>query len=116
MRYNLGLVVAGVLAFAAYVGIIDRGVSRGTMPCAEITLFTTAFQAIGYIVMMGIANLCYNVGRWSESLVRPVKIESYRLFAYWMGFSFSVLLPFAVPALVAWSYLIHPSNAINCER
>ena len=55
LRYNIALVVAGVLAFAAYVGVVDRGISKGTMPGAEITLFTIAFQAFGYLLMMGIA-------------------------------------------------------------
>ncbi len=47
LRYKIGLVVAGLLAFVCYVGVVDRGISTGTMPGAEITLFTTAFQAIG---------------------------------------------------------------------
>ncbi len=107
LRYNIGLVVAGLLAFAAYVAVVDRGISKGTMPGAEITLFTTAFQGFGYLLMMAIANLCYNLGPWSESIIRPTDIETYRRVAYWLGFWFSVLLPFAIPALVAWSYIIH---------
>ena len=112
-RYNIGLVVAGVLAFVCYVGIVDRGISTGAMPGAEITLFTTAFQAIGYLSMMAVANLCYFAGPLSESLVNPTNIDRYRRVTYLLGFCFSVLLPFGIPALLAWSYLLHPSNIVR---
>jgi hypothetical protein len=115
LRYNVALIVAGVLAFAAYVGVVDRGISKGTMPGAEITLFTIAFQAFGYLLMMGVANLCYNLGPWSESVIRPTNVEIYRRVAYWIGFWFSALLPFAIPALVAWSYVLHPGSTAKPE-
>jgi hypothetical protein len=62
LRYNVGLVIAGVLAFVCYVVVVDRGISIGTMPDAEITLFTTAFQGMGYLFMMAVANVCYFAG------------------------------------------------------
>ena len=71
LRYNFGLVIAGVLAFVCYVLVVDRGISIGTMPDAEITLFTTAFHGIGYLFMMAIANVCYFAGPLSETLVKP---------------------------------------------
>src|SRR5690242_12639825 len=111
LRYNIGLIVAGLLAFAVYVAVVDRGTSKGTMPDAEITLFTTAFQAFGYLVMMMVANLCYNLGRWSKSVIKPKNVDNYRRVTYWLGFWFSVLLPFTIPALVAWSYILHPGSA-----
>lgn len=40
-------------------------------PDVEITLFTTAFQAVAYLVAMTIANVFYNLGRWTEALLRP---------------------------------------------
>ena len=115
LRYNIALVVAGVLAFVTYVWVVDQGIARGTMPGAEITLFTIAFQAFGYLLMMAVANLCYNLGSWSESVIRPTNIETYRRVAYWMGFWFSALLPLAIPALVAWAYLIHPGSTTMPE-
>ena len=105
LRYNIGLVLAGLLAFVCYVVAVDRGISAGAMPGAEITLFTTAFQAIGYLFMMGVANVCYLAGPWSESLVKPTNLDRYRRVTYWLGFWFSVLLPFSIPALV----LLNPS-------
>ena len=115
LRYNIALIVAGVLAFAAYVAVVDRGISMGTMPGAEITLFTTAFQGFGYLLMMAIANVCYFAGPLSESIVKPKNIHRYRRVMYWLGFCFSVLLPFTIPALVAWSYIVHPGAAAMPE-
>ena len=110
-RYNIGLVIAGLLAFACYVAVADRGISSGAMPCAEITLFTTAFQAVGYLFMIGVANICYLAGPLSEGLIRPTNVDRYRRVMFQLGLWFSVLLPFTVPVLVAWSYLVHPSTA-----
>ena len=67
LNYNVGLIVSGVLAFVCYVFVVDRGISTGATPGAEITLFTTAFQAFGYLVMMGVANVCYFAGYFIES-------------------------------------------------
>jgi len=102
LRCNIGLIVAGGLAFACYVAIVDRRIGNGSMPDAEITLFTTAFQGIGYLFMMGIANLCYFAGPLSEGVVKPKNVLRYRRVMFWTGFCFSVLLPFSIPALVAW--------------
>ncbi|MCU1285876.1 MAG: hypothetical protein JWO13_2226 [Acidobacteriales bacterium] len=111
LRYNIGLVAAGLLAFVCYVVVVDRGISTGTMPDAEITLFTTAFQAVGYLFMMALANVCYLAGPLSESIVKPTNVDHYRRLTFRLGFWFSVLLPFTIPGLIAWFYLIHPSAA-----
>ena len=103
LRYNRALVIAGVLAFVCYVVVVDRGISSGAMPDAEITFFTTAFQAIGYLFMMAIANVCYFAGPLSESILKPRNIEGYRRMTFQFGLWFSVLLPFTIPVMVAWS-------------
>jgi hypothetical protein len=112
LRYNIGLVIAGVSAFVCYVVVVDRGISIGTMPDAEITLFTTGFQGVGYLFMMAIANVCYFAGPLSESLIKPQNVERYRRMTFQLGFWFSVLLPFAIPLIVAWSYLVHPAMSV----
>jgi hypothetical protein len=110
LRYNIGLVIAGVLAFVCYVAVVDRGISVGAMPDAEITLFTTAFQGVAYLFMMAIANVCYFAEPLSESLIKPQNVERHRRMTFQFGLWFSVLLPFAIPLIVAWSYLVHPAR------
>lgn len=109
VRYNLGLILAGILAFVCYVGVVSWGDSTGAIPNAEINLFTTAFQAVGYLFMMGIANVCYFLGPFSERFVKPQDVGRYRRIAFRLGFWFSVLLPFGIPATLAILCLTRPA-------
>ena len=78
----------------------------------EITLFTTAFQTVGYLFMMAVANVCYYAGQLSESLVKPTDVDRYRRVTFRLGFWVSVLLPFGIPALVAWKFLVRHSAVV----
>jgi hypothetical protein len=104
LRYNVGLVVAGILAFIAYVAV---GSALSSYVKFEITLFTICFQGIGYLIMIGLANVCYFLGPFSERIVRPSDPLRYRAICYRLGFWFSVFLPFSVPVLLAMSALLH---------
>jgi hypothetical protein len=91
-----------------YVLVVDRGISTGAMPGAEITLFTTALQAFGYLFMMGVANVFYLADFFVEShYIDEPNVEHYRRIGYRLGFWFSVLLPFTIPVLLIWTYYIH---------
>ncbi len=107
LRYNVGLVVAGILAFIAYLAV---GFTL-LPPDAdfEVTIFTTLFQGVGYLFMIGIANVFYLLGPLSERIVHPRDPERYRRICFRLGFWFSVLLPFSIPALVATLAVFHPS-------
>ena len=50
--------------------------------------------------MIGIANACYFLGPFSERVIHPADPERYRRNLYRLGFWFSVLLPFSLPALL----------------
>jgi len=114
LRYNIGLVVAGLLAFVCYVGVVDRGISTGAMPGAEITLFTTAFKRLGYLFMMAVANVCYPRWALSESLVKPSNSARYRRrYVSASGFGSQCCCRFSIPALVARSYLFHHSAVVG---
>jgi hypothetical protein len=67
----------------------------------EITIFTTAFQAVGYLLMMAIANVCYFLGPFSERMIRPTNVAVYRNITFRLGFWVSVLLPFTIPITLA---------------
>src|ERR1700744_4574560 len=93
LRYNIGLIVAGLIGFALYVFAVDRCISLRAPGDWEITAFTTVFQGFAYLVMMAVANLCFNLGAWSERIIRPANLARYRTTAFTLGFWFSVLLP-----------------------
>jgi hypothetical protein len=69
LKYNIGLVVAGFCAFFAYAAVGEWCIRRNADVDFEITIFTTLFQAVGYLFMMGIANLCYGLGPLSERVM-----------------------------------------------
>ena len=107
LRYNVGLVVAGILAFIAYVAVGSTMLPPDTD--FEVTIFTTLFQGIGYLFMMGLANVFYFLGPLSERVIRPRDPQRYRLNCFRLGFWFSVLLPFSIPVLLAALAVFHPS-------
>lgn len=111
LRYNVGLVVAGILAFVAYVTVG----STILPPDAdfEVTIFTTLFQGVGYLFMIGVANVCYYLGPFSERIVHPHDSERYRRICFRLGFWFSVLLPFSIPTLLATLAVFAPSSFRN---
>ena len=99
--------VAGILAFVAYVTVCVTLLPEDAD--AEITPFTILFQGVGYLFMMGLANVCYFIGPLSERFIRPAEPERYRVICYRLGFWFSVLLPFSIPAQLAFLAIFHPT-------
>jgi len=106
LRYNIGLIVAGILAFFVYATIGSALLSAD--PDFEITVFTILFQGIGYLFAIGIANGCFFLGPLSELVIRPTNPERYRRICFRLGFWFSVLLPFTVPVMLAVSAIVRP--------
>ena len=107
LRYNVALVIAGILAFVAYVTVCVTLLPKDAD--VKITVFTTFFQGVGYLFMIGVAKVCYLIGPLSERVLRPADPDRYRRISYRLGLCFSVLLPFAVPALLAFLAICHPT-------
>jgi hypothetical protein len=111
LRYNIGLVAAGAMAFVAYAAIVSlapaNALATGDEP-PEITVFTTAFQAVGYAVAMVVANVCYGLGGAAERVIKPKDASAFRRTAFGAGFAFSVALPFTIPAAVLWKVVTAP--------
>ncbi|MBS2040361.1 hypothetical protein JST97_35565 [bacterium] len=108
--YNLRLAIAGWVAFAAYC-LVSWTLLPRVVPAVdiEITLFTTLFQGIGYLIAMGFANLCYLLGPLVETIVNPHRPETLRQTLYGLGTAFSVGLPFLIPGYLAWWSLTGPA-------
>jgi len=104
LRYNIGLVAAGLLAFVAYAALIVRygDIINAADPSQadEFSGLTLIFQGGGYLFMMFVANICFFLGPLSERWVHPDDVISYREKAFRFGFWCSVALPFAIPVLL----------------
>ena len=113
-RYNLGLIFAGIVAFAVQVAVVAWGISIGALPPhsdpdPDAMFFTVLLDGIGYLFMMVIANLCYFLGPSSEGMIEHWDIDRYLRVTFRLGFWFSVLLPFSIPAQLVWFCSTHPS-------
>ena len=104
--YNISLVFAGLLAFVCYAFVLS--IFSDVIKDAEITLFTILFQGIGYLVMMCVANVLYNLGPLLETKIKPKKVGRYRRITFRLGYWFSVSLPFCVPLLLLFFCLFFP--------
>lgn len=102
--------MSGPLAFVCYVAVGFWGISIGAIqdPYTSIPLMVVT-HGMGYLVMMAVANICYYVGPFSEEFVKPTDLDGYRRITFGLGFWFSVLLPFSIPALLVILCLIRPS-------
>jgi hypothetical protein len=67
---------------------------------AEITLFTIAGQAIGFLVMVGLANAFYCLGPFAEIVLKPRDVARFRHRQFRAGLWFSMALPLSVPLLL----------------
>jgi hypothetical protein len=105
-HYNVSLVVAGVLAFISTVAVVFS--CQNVISNAEITILTVLLQGFGYLIMIGIANLCFYAGPISERLIKPQDPDRFRTVTYRMGYWFSVLLPLCIPSLLLYLVVFHP--------
>jgi hypothetical protein len=93
LGYNVALAAAGATSYGLAVAL---NYAFGNPPFATVaeTLGQTIFLGTMYLVVMGVANLCYLLGPFAETVLKPADPDRYRRAAYAMGFWFSVGAPF----------------------
>jgi hypothetical protein len=102
LKYNKGLILAGITAFIAYCIVGEILIAPHEE--FEVTLFTTAFQGFGYLIMMVVANGFYNLGYLTDKLFNKNNKESFRDNLYHFGYWFSCCLPFLIPIILIFEY------------
>jgi hypothetical protein len=98
------MLLAGVLAFVVQIAVVRWGTSIGAIspnsdPDPDAMFFTIFIDGIGYLVMMGIANVCYFLGQWSEGVMNPSRILVFGALAFQHSCSVGLLL--LVPSVLA---------------
>lgn len=104
LRYNLILAAGGWIAYGLAVGLnyaFDHPVWKDWRGGLGMTLFLGTV----FLVVMGIANVCYLLGPAVEAWVKPDDVSRYRRTAYAMGLWGSFAVPFVFP-LVQLAMLI----------
>lgn len=96
LTYNVALLTAGFAAFVLYAVIFQALIDRLPEE-AEFTAFTVIGQGIGFLAMMVVANVFYNLGATVERFLRPMNVEGFRKTAFQLGLWFSVALILSLP-------------------
>ena len=104
LGYNLALAAAGMAAYLLSVGL-HYVFGDPVWAVWQDALGFTLFLGTAYLVLMGVANICYLIGPFGEAWLNPADIEGFRRTAYRMGLWGSVALPF-VWTLFQLSFLI----------
>src|SRR6185437_8305019 len=100
LKYNKGLVISGFIAFTIYCVLGEIIIARYEE--FEETIFEMAFQGVGYVIMMCVANIFYTLGWIADSSFNKNNSQRFRerLFAlgYWFSSSLPILLILSVMA------------------
>ncbi len=104
LRYNKGLFISGLLAFIVYA-IVGNNFIAPYDAAFEITFFSTTLQIVGYLFLMLLANIFYELGTFVDVHLNKGKEEKFRKNLYKTGFWFSVILPFIAPLKLLITYL-----------
>lgn len=102
-KYNIALVIAGIISFICYV-IVGANLIMPFDGEFEITIFTTFFQGVGYLILILIANVFYNLGYIVDNAFNEGNNEKFRQNVFKIGYWFSVSLPFLIPLLLVFQY------------
>jgi hypothetical protein len=90
-EYNKGLVISGFIAFVLYC-IIGPIILEPRVEF-EVTLFTTLFQGIAYLMAMALANVFYTLGSVTDLLLNKANSNTFRETLFSLGYWLSVSLP-----------------------
>jgi hypothetical protein len=104
LRYNLCLAAAGWAAYGLNAALF-YGFGHPIWQNWRGAFSMTLFMGIVFLVVMGVANVCYLLGPAIEATVKPPEIASFRRTAFAMGLWGSVALPFVFP-LISLAMLI----------
>ena len=99
LRYNLALGAAGLAAYGLLVGT-SYALGHPFWPDLQLAFGTTMLLGVGFLILMGAANVCYLAGVLIEGMIAPAEREAFRKRAWAMGLWGSVALPFAFPAVM----------------
>ncbi len=111
--YNMGLIVAGATAWTLGMTLawtLSKPLLTAEDELPEFTILTVIFYAVGSWIFLAGANLCYLLGPVGERVVRPGGVARYRKFAWRSGFVFSILVPFAWPALIGVRFSLRSAS------
>ena len=73
--------------------------SKCPAPDLESAPLKLVYLALAYGAAMALANLVYSLGPLVESRLASVRVDSFRRWAFGLGFAVSFFLPFVAPVV-----------------
>ncbi|MBN8988722.1 MAG: hypothetical protein J0H42_10785 [Rhizobiales bacterium] len=111
LRYNITLFIAAPIS--AVILIVVWWLFEERFPCLEITGFAVILWAALFLFGVGVANICYFLGPFTERLVHPRSTLAFRRRMYGVGVAFSLLLIFSPPILNLFFALLGPQECTD---
>ena len=96
LRYNLVLGLAGWLAYGLTVAL-NYGFGHPVWANWRGALGVTLMLGLGFLVVMGAANICFLAGPALEAWLKPADPARFRAAAWRMGLWGSAAVPFLFP-------------------
>ena len=110
IKYNKGLLIAGVVAFILYCTLGPIFIAPHAVEFEE-TIFEMAFQGVAYLVMMVIANVFYTLGSLIDLSLNTNNSQPFRERLFALGYWFSVVLPsLIILSIILRFYLMAPGQ------
>ena len=100
LRYNIGLALAGSVAYGLYILEILTITPRLESGLWPLQPSHTLWAGLCWLVVMAVANVLFMLGPVSETVLKPTDFEGYRRRMFGLGFWFSLAVPFLFPAVM----------------
>ena len=104
LRYNLTLAIGGWVAYGLTV-VLNYAFGHPVWRDWRGGVGMTLFLGVGYLIVMGFANVAYLLGPAVEAWVKPRDVDRYRRNAFTMGNWGSLIVPLSCP-LVQFAILL----------
>ncbi|MEI7932985.1 MAG: hypothetical protein WCI21_08025 [Alphaproteobacteria bacterium] len=98
LRYNIALGTAAWIAYglnAAQFYAFNHPIWESWQGGVAMTLFLGTL----FLFVMGIANVLFLLGPWTERVTKPADVDGYRKTAWALGLYGSIAVPFIFPLL-----------------
>jgi hypothetical protein len=96
LRYNLTLAAGGWVAYGT-AAALNYAFGHSLWKDWREALGGTIFLGAGFLVVMGLANVCYLLGPAIEAWLKPADVGRYRKTAFSMGLWGSLAVPALFP-------------------
>jgi hypothetical protein len=98
LRYNIALGISGWAAYGANA-LLYAAFGKTFWKDWQSGIAITLLLGTLFLIVMGLANVSFLLGPWTEKVAKPEDVAQFRRNAWAMGFYGSMAVPFLFPLL-----------------